>query len=298
MGGHGSLAPQFRFWRLGPQRTWVLDRPRFLGILNLTPDSFSDGGRFDSAEAAVQAGLDALDAGADGLDLGGESTRPGAQRMPAEIQIRRVLPVMRRLLKARPQASLSIDTTLSEVAAAALDAGAVAINDVSAGMEDPGMLPLAARAGCGVVLMHRLRPPDGDSFSHQYAVAPDYLAGGGVVSVVERFLAGRAAAAIAAGVDSRAILIDPGLGFGKTVMQNLDLIRATPRLADLGYPILSALSRKSFVAKGAGIDPDLPPVDRDRATVVLSQLHLRLGASVFRVHDVPGHVRTLRPNGS
>lgn len=298
MRGEGSPAPNFRFWRLGPHRAWVLDRPRFLGILNLTPDSFSDGGRFASVEAAVQAGLDMLDAGADGLDLGGESTRPGAQRTPAEIQIRRVLPVLRRLIKLRPQASLSVDTTLSEVAAAALDAGAVAINDVSAGLEDPGMLPLAGRAGCGLVLMHRLRPPEGDSFSHQYALAPDYSAGGDVVSVVERFLAGRAAAAIAAGVDSRAIMLDPGLGFGKTVIQNLNLIRATSRLADLGYPILSALSRKSFVAKCAGIDPDLPPVLRDGATLVLSQLHLRLGASVCRVHDVPGHVRVLRPIGA
>lgn len=266
-----------------------------MAILNLTPDSFSDGGSYPTVEAAVEAAAAAVRDGADSLDLGGESTRPGAPRVEAAEQIRRVVPVIQ-AIRARggPLATIpvTVDTTRAEVAAAALDAGADAINDVSAGLEDPAMLPLAATRGVGVILMHRLRPPGEDCYSDQYRKDPVYA--GGVVAAVREFLAGRAAAAEAAGVAREAIVLDPGLGFGKTVEQNLELVRRTGEIAALGYPVLSGLSRKSFVGRAGGHSPDDPPRERVAATVGLSVAHLLAGASIFRVHDVALHVRALR----
>ncbi len=282
-------------WRLGPDRWLDLSRPAVMAILNLTPDSFSDGGSYPTVEAAVEAAAAAVRDGANSLDLGGESTRPGAPRVETDEQIRRVVPVIRAIrAQAGPlgEIPITVDTTRAEVAAAALDAGADAINDVSAGLEDEGMLSLAAARGVGVVLMHRLRPPGEDSYSDRYQKDPVYP--GGVVAVVREFLAGQAAAAEAAGVARGAIVLDPGLGFGKTVEQNLELIRRTGEIAALGYPVLSGLSRKSFVGRAGGHAPDDPPRERAAATVGLSVAHLLAGASIFRVHDVGMHARALR----
>ncbi|MBL0927033.1 MAG: dihydropteroate synthase [Phycisphaerales bacterium] len=267
----------------------ALDRPVILGILNITPDSFSDGGRFLDPAAAAARARTLVDEGADILDVGGESTRPGAVRVPPEEQIARVLPVLRAVRAAGIDTPISIDTTRADVARAALDAGAAIINDVSAGAEDPGVLPLAAERACGLILMHRLRPPDADRYSTQYAAAPDYDAQGGVVAAVRAFLSRRLSAAIEAGVDAAHVVLDPGLGFGKSVDQNYALIRATPDLAGLGRPLLSAASRKSFLA-GPG---DAGPASRLEASIAVSVAHWLAGVRLFRVHDPGSHRRAL-----
>lgn len=282
-------------WRISPSLSWSLHRPHLLAILNLTPDSFSDGGTIAGPDDAARAAEAALAAGADGLDVGGESTRPGAERVDGAEQIRRTVPAIEAVRRAVGRSPvITIDTTLAPVARAALDAGADAINDVSAGTDDPDLLLLAAERGCGVVLMHRLARPARDVYSHQYAAAPDYSSRGGVVGSVRAFLRSRLEAAAGAGIAPECVLLDPGLGFGKTVEQNLQLIAGTPELLCLGRPILSGASRKSFTAKAAGLDTALPPPQRVNATVGLSVAHLARGARVFRVHDVAAHVAALR----
>lgn len=279
-------------WRLSASRIWTLDRPRVLGILNITPDSFSDGGQNLDVKNALRAGERMLALGVDGLDIGGESTRPGAHRVDATEQMRRVVPVIAELRKSLGNAfAITIDTTLSAVAAAALDAGADAINDVSAGDDDPAIFTLAARRSCGLVLMHRLRPPANDSYSTAYAQPPPYPEG--VMETVRSFLKAKSENAKSAGVWKEAIAIDPGLGFGKSVEQNLELIRRTGELASLGYPVLSGISRKSFTARAAGLPADTPPAQRVAASVHLSVEHFRAGARIFRVHDVGEHVEAL-----
>jgi dihydropteroate synthase len=277
---------------MSPSRVLVLDRPRIMGVLNLTPDSFYAGSRV-SAAGAVRAAAEALAAGADLLDLGGESTRPGAARVSADEQVRRTAGAI-----AAVRASLgdgfgiTIDTTLTEVARAAFDAGADALNDVAGGTEDPGLLPLCARQRRGVILMHRRLPPERDAYSTDYPAEPAF--DGGVVESVRSFLEARAGEARAAGIDGRAIVVDPGLGFGKSVAQNLELIAGTPRLASLGYPVLSALSRKSFTAAAAGLPEGSPPEARLAPTLALSLEHVRRGAAIVRVHDVGAHAAALR----
>jgi dihydropteroate synthase len=283
---------QPQVWQVGSARSVALDRPRLIAILNLTPDSFFDGGRQTTVSSAIEAAERSLAEGADALDLGGESTRPGASRISADEQISRVIPVLKAIrsqsgpLSAIP---ISIDTTLAPVAQAALDAGADAINDVSAGLEDPSILTVAAAHGAGLILMHRLVPPGQDSYSDRYANPPEY---GDVVRETREFLSQRAEAAIAAGVDRRSIVIDPGLGFGKTVEQNLELIRRTGDIAVLGFPVLSGVSRKSFVGRAAG-QGDSGPGERLEGTLALSVAHLAAGARLFRVHDVAAHERAL-----
>jgi len=280
-------------WFAGPNKTLRLDRPRVMAILNLTPDSFFDGGLYPTLDHALRAADRAVLDGADLLDIGGESTRPGAPRTDPDEQLRRVLPLIRAIrTAAEPLSSIpiSIDTTRVEVARAALDAGADAINDISGGTDDPDILPLAAQRSAGIVLMHRLVPPPQDSYSDRYAEPPAY---NDVVGDVGGFLAGRAAAAVDAGIRAGAIVLDPGLGFGKTVEQNLDLIRRTPELVRLGYPILSAASRKSFVGRAAGLGTSTPK-DRLPASIALSVAHYLAGASIFRVHDVAPQVQALR----
>lgn len=270
-----------RAWRFTGGEV-LLDRPRIMAIVNVTPDSFYDGGRLSSVEEAVAAAALAVESGADVLDVGGESTRPGSAAVSAEEQIRRVAPVIEGIRRAGIACPVSVDTTRAEVARAALDAGAGIINDVSAGTDDPAVLRVAAERGAGLVLMHRLVRPEKDRYSDRYESPPGY---GDVVAEVREYLAGRARAAIAAGVDPAAIVIDPGLGFGKTVEQNLELIRRTNELAGLGFPVLSALSRKSFVGR-VSLGRDSTPDERLGGTVGLSVVHLLAGASVFRVHDV------------
>lgn len=284
---------QIRVWRASRGRVWVLDAPRVVGVLNVTPDSFSDGGMHASVDDALRCGERMLSAGASGLDVGGESTRPGAGRVSAQEQIARVVPVIRALRGGLGDGFvISVDTTLSQVAAAALGEGADAINDVSGGQDDAGMFALAARHGAGLVIMHRLRPPALDVYSTGYSVAPEYA--GGVVSAVCEHLRLRAEQACVAGVASESILLDPGLGFGKSVAQNLELIGGTGAVCGLGFGVLSALSRKSFTVPAAGLAEGTPPRERVWASVGLSIAHLYAGARVFRVHDVAEHVQALR----
>lgn len=269
-----------------------------MAILNATPDSFSDGGRhLDPARAAAAAARFVAD-GADMLDVGGESTRPGAARVDEAEQIRRVVGVIEAVRTAGVAVPISVDTTRRAVAEAALDAGADAINDVSGGEEDShragGTLGLAAERGCGIVLMHRLAPPGEDRFSDSYDAPPEY---GDVVAEVAGYLAQRADAAVAAGCDRSAVVLDPGLGFGKTVEQNADLARETARLCSLGCPILAAASRKSFVGRlsmGPGDTEPAPPEGRLGGSVAFSIVQMLGGARLFRVHDVREQAEALR----
>lgn len=271
-------------WQVAPGVGVNLDRPRLMGILNVTPDSFSDGGRFADAAQAAEEGLRLLEDGADLLDIGGESTRPGAEAVPVDEQIRRIVPVIERIHARRPEALISVDTTQSAVAEAALSAGATIINDVSAGRDDPELLGLAAERRCGLILMHRRSVPRDDSFSDQYgADAPEY---GNVVEEVRTFLEERVAAATAAGVSESALIVDPGLGFGKTVEQNFELIRSMAALAGLGAGVLGAASRKSFLGAATGV---ATPRDRLAGSLAAAAAMFVRGVRLFRVHDVEAH---------
>jgi len=246
-----------------------------MGILNVTPDSFSDGGRHLDPDAAVAHGLRMLDEGADILDIGGESTRPGSDPVPPEEQQRRVLDVIRRLRERLPASvPLSIDTTWASVARAALASGADWINDTSAGLDDPDMLPLAAELQVPIVLMHRRGVP------RTMQDAPQYR---DVVAEVRDHLAARAEAALAAGVRPEAILLDPGIGFGKTLEHNLALMANLGSLVELGFPIVLGASRKRFLG---ALCKDVPPEQRLAATCATTALGVMQGVSIFRVHDV------------
>ncbi len=273
------------FWAINHERAIHMDRPFLIGVLNITPDSFSDGGAYNAPIQAVDRAKQMLGEGADALDIGGESTRPGAQRIGANEQIARVCPVIESIRAAGITLPITIDTTRAGVARAALDAGADAINDVSAGAEDEGMLALAAERRCGLILMHRERSPELDRFSDQYDHPP--VRGSVTHRVVDALGAARDRA-VRAGVAHECIMLDPGLGFGKDVQQNLELIGTTPRLVALGRPVLSALSRKSFVGR-ISLDRDSSPDERLEGTLACSVLHLSGGACAFRVHDVAPH---------
>jgi len=274
-------------WSIGRDEEIPLDRPVLMGVLNVTPDSFSDGGCFLDPAAAVDHALRLIDEGAAIIDIGGESTRPGAARVEAAKQIRRVAPVIERLHEARPDVAISIDTTRRMVAEAGLDAGARIINDVAAATEDESIADLAAERGCGLILMHRLRPPDADVYSHRYREKPVY---DDVVRDVRDFLARRIDAVTARGIEHRRIVIDPGLGFGKTVEQNYELIARTGEFASLGRPLLSAASRKSFVGVASGVEG---AARRVHGSLAVSVAHYLAGVRVFRVHDVAAHRETL-----
>jgi dihydropteroate synthase len=278
-------------WHLRPGVSVALSGPRVVAIVNATPDSFAHGAGVD-ARATVDCALRAIDDGADVIDIGGESTRPGAAAVSEQEELQRVLPVIRAVRAQRGVAAsipITIDTTKAGVARAALDAGADAVNDISAGT-DPLMLPLVASRGVGIILMHRVTTPERDSYSDAYRAAPMT---GDVVDAVAAFLSLRVRAAVDAGIPRERIVIDPGLGFGKTVAQNLTLIHRTPELVErVGLPVLSALSRKSFVGR-VGLGRDSTPGERLPATLALSTLHLTLGARLFRVHDVAAHRQAL-----
>ena len=248
--------------------------PVLFGILNVTPDSFSDGGDFLDPEAAARRAEALLDEGADVVDVGGESTRPGSDPVTEEEERRRVVPVVRRILEARPEALVSVDTYRARTAEAALDAGARIVNDVTALRGDPRMAALVADAGCPVVLMHMLGRPK------TMQKEPTY---GDVVREVRDFLAGRAEHAIAAGVDAENIVLDPGIGFGKTLEHNLALLRHLGAIVDLGYPVLLGASRKRFIGSITGSGR---AKDRVFGTVATTVLGYERGAAMFRVHDV------------
>ncbi len=278
-------------WRIGPETELDLSTPQIMGILNLTPDSFSDGGQHDTIEAAAAHAERMVLDGAAIIDVGGESTRPGAERIDAAEQIRRVVPVIE-AIRSRTDIPISIDTTLAEVARAAIDSGATIINDVSAGVEDQAMLPLASERRCGIVLMHRLCPPDEDSWSDQYSEDPQY--GDDVVGSVLAWLFARAIVAMEVGISSASICLDPGLGFGKTVLQNWQLIAGSERLAAINYPVLAASSRKSFVGAVTGIEQ---PEQRDEASVAVAAMQYAAGLRLFRVHNVSAHRHALAQLG-
>jgi dihydropteroate synthase len=244
--------------------------PKLMGIVNVTPDSFSDGGLFLSAEAAIAHGRELAGQGAGVLDVGGESTRPGAEEVPTEEEIARVEPVVAGLRKA---ASVSIDTSKAAVARAALDAGATIVNDVTALRHDPEIAALCAERRAGLVLMHM----QGDPRTMQEN--PTYE---DVVDDVKAFLAERLEVAVAAGVDEERIWLDPGIGFGKTLDHNLELLRRLDELRALGRPLVVGTSRKSFIGRvdGSGVD------DRIGGTIASSVLAAAEGADVLRVHDV------------
>lgn len=293
--GTGLSSETGQIWQINARRAIRLDRPFCIGILNVTPDSFSDGGMLGSVGAAVDRARAIVDEGGDGLDIGGESTRPGAGRVSVEEQIARVVPVIEGIRKAGIELPITIDTTRAAVAAAGLDAGGDAINDVSGGGEDAGMLGLAAERGCGIILMHRETTPERDRYSDEYEDG-DRPIGDGVVGHVVGHVVGALekarARAVDAGVDRGCVVLDPGLGFGKDVGQNLGLIRGTGLIVGLGSPVLSALSRKSFVGR-VSLGRDSDPSERLAGTLGLSVLHLSMGAMMFRVHDVGEHRESL-----
>jgi len=248
-----------------------LDRPRLMGILNVTPDSFSDGGRFLSTQKAVSHALHMQESGADLIDVGGESTRPGAQDVSGQEELDRVIPVIESIV-AQTDIPVSVDTSKPEVMREAARAGACMINDVYA-LRRPGALEMAAQLGLPVCLMHM----QGEPRSMQQA--PHYE---DVVAEVEVFLLERAAACEAAGLQRTNILLDPGFGFGKRLDHNLALFRALPRLAARGFPLLVGLSRKSMLDQLTGRAID----ERLAGSLTLAVLAARAGASVIRVHDV------------
>ncbi|MCD4823128.1 MAG: dihydropteroate synthase [Phycisphaerae bacterium] len=254
----------------------ILNSPRHggavvMGILNVTPDSFSDGGDFLSPADAIAQASQMIADGADIIDIGAESTRPGSQRISADEQIRRLREVLPAVCKAG--AIVSIDTTLAAVAEFALDSGAKIINDISAGREDAAMLPLAAKRGTPICLMHMLGQPA------TMQAAPQYR---DVVAEVCDFLAGRIAAAEAAGVPRERCIVDPGIGFGKTTEHNLALLAGVSVLAELGCPVLVGPSRKRFIGDLTN-QPD--PASRLGGTIAACLGAYEAGASIFRVHD-------------
>ena len=277
-------------WQLGRDRSIDLSSPCVMGILNATPDSFHDGrSDFMDTERLLEHALDMLREGARIIDVGGESTRPGSDRVDPLEQCRRTTPLIEELAR-RESVLLSIDTTHARVAEAALDAGAVIVNDVSGGTEDPALLSLVAERGCGIVLMHRLAPPGSDVYSHEYRSDPDYGTGG-VVCAVEAFLQARMEAAFSAGIEPHQVLLDPGLGFGKSVEQNLELIRGLPRLrSNLGRPLLVGASRKSFIGALLG---GRPPAERLFGSLAVAVRAVESGASVIRTHDVGSTIDSL-----
>jgi len=261
---------------------WVGTRPRVIGILNLTPDSFSDGGRLTTVEDALRAAGRMLAQGADGLDLGGQSTRPGANDVGPQEEARRVLPAMAAIRAAHPEAILSVDTFRAPVAAAALEAGADWINDVGGGRRDPAILKVVAAADCPYVLMHSR----GDSTSMD-----DLAIYGDVVLEVRQELLEGSGRAMAAGIRRERLIWDPGLGFAKTTEQNLELLRRLSELSGDGFPVLVGPSRKRFI--GAVLEEPRPRARLWGTAAVCGQA-IAAGAAILRVHDVGPIVQVVR----
>ena len=290
------MRPRYR-WQLRSRSLVLGERTLIMGVVNVTPDSFSDGGSFLSPDKAVEHALRLLEEGADMLDLGGESTRPGAHvsgeepapetrgkpSVSAEEELRRVLPVLEGVLRARPEAIVSVDTYKSTVAEVAVAAGAEIVNDVSAFQWDCQMAPVCAALKCGVVLMHTRGTPE------QWRKLPFEPK---LVSLVEHELANRVQVALEAGVEGARLVLDPGFGFGKNFEQNYPLLAHLEQLQQLGFPLLAGSSRKSFVGRSISqrTGQDTPPSSRlygSLAAMVAAILH---GAHIVRVHDVKASV--------
>jgi dihydropteroate synthase len=258
-----------------------------MGVLNVTPDSFSDGGRYLHAQDAVAHGVELVQEGAAIVDVGGESTRPGAEPVASEEQLRRVLPVIEQLAHRLPTAEISIDTSSATVAAAALAAGAHMLNDVTALHGDPEMAAVVADAGVECCLMHMLGEPRTMQRGADGVGAPRYR---DVVADVKAFLEERMNWAVSQGIAETQLLLDPGIGFGKTAAHNLELLRRLDELAQLGRPLVIGTSRKSFLgrvaADAAGQEQPVDVAQRLPGTIATNVLAFERGASVFRVHDV------------
>jgi dihydropteroate synthase len=266
-------------WKVGDRWLTNVDHTLVMGVLNVTPDSFSDGGAFLRCDAAVSRGLTMVAQGADIVDIGGESTRPGAPVVTIDEELARTIPVVASL--AAEGVVVSIDTMKPEIAEAAMEAGALIINDIS-GLANPGMAQVAADKRAGLVLMHMQGVPA------TMQVAPTYA---DVVSEVEAYLDSAVAAALVAGVDRSSIAIDPGIGFGKTLTHNLELLAATTRLAQRGFPLLIGVSRKRFLGDLASIPA---PKDRDAVSASLGAHLAAEGCGILRVHDVEATRASLR----
>ena len=266
------MPKQSKGWPRATPFPWVL------GIVNVTPDSFSDGGRFLDAAHAIDHGLRMREEGADLVDVGGESTRPGAAAVSFEDELRRVIPVVEAL--AREAIAVSVDTMKPEVMRAAIDAGCAVVNDVNA-FRAPGAIEAVARSGVGLIVMHMLGAPA------TMQQAPHYE---DVVAEVGAFLRERARALEAAGVDPGRIVLDPGFGFGKTLEHNRQLFRALPVLASMGYPVLAGVSRKRMIGEITG----RPLEERAAGSVAAALLAVQNGARLVRVHDVKETVDAIR----
>lgn len=277
-------------WRLRTRSLELGRRTLVMGVLNVTPDSFSDGGKFLSREHAVGHALEMLDGGAEMVDIGGESTRPGApvaeSGISAEKELDRILPVIQDILSQNPQAILSVDTYKAEVARVVVEAGAEIVNDVSALRWDPLMTATIAELGCGVVMMHsRGRPEEWRTLPH----SPD------IVSEVKTDLRAWSFAAVAAGIARDRIVLDPGFGFGKKFEGNYPLLARFGELRELGFPLLSGTSRKSFIGRTlASEGHDAPPDQRLYGTLATVSASVLQGAHIVRVHDVRPAVQAAR----
>jgi dihydropteroate synthase len=270
-----------RLWKIGDKVVDLSTQGMIMGVLNITPDSFSDGGEFFGTDAAVDRGIQIASEGADIIDIGGESTRPGAESVSAEEELKRVIPVIEELFS-KIDIPISIDTSKSEVAKAALDAGASIINDVTAGRNDEKMLPLAATRNAALVLMHMQGEPRTMQKNPQY---------GDVVREVADFFRQQYACAIQCGVDPMRLAFDPGIGFGKTLEHNLSLLKNLKQLRVQDRPLVVGVSRKSFLGKLIGsneMSARLTP------TLAFTPILRSGGADVLRVHDVKENVTALR----
>ncbi|MDX1447524.1 MAG: dihydropteroate synthase, partial [Acidimicrobiia bacterium] len=259
-----------RFWRVR-DRVITLHRPVLMGVVNTTPDSFSDGGLYSTIDAAIAHGLALAAAGADIVDVGGESTRPGADPVDADTEAARVLPVVRHL--ADQGLAVSVDTMKPEVAGAALEAGAVIVNDVS-GLGSPEMRAVVAEAGAGAIVMHMQGSPRTMQDDPYYE---------DVVGEIQEFLAARVRLAIADAIPEECLAVDPGIGFGKTLEHNLTILDRLSAFGELGRPLVLGSSRKRFLGSITGHET---PADRDFASAVAAAVGVVRGADVIRVHDV------------
>lgn len=270
---------QAALWKVGGNIIDLTNRAMIMGVLNVTPDSFSDGGEFFATEVAVKHGIEMARQGADIVDVGGESTRPGAKSTSSNEEMNRVLPVLEQISRS-VLVHLSIDTSKAAVARAAIASGASIINDVTGGRGDPAMLPLAAEKGVALILMHMQGTPE------TMQTNPTY---NDVVREVADFFRQQFAQAVSCGVDPLCIAFDPGIGFGKTVAHNLELLANLPLLRVENRPLVVGVSRKSFLKKISGL-----PADRTSATIALTSLLRARGANVLRVHDVAQNANALR----
>jgi dihydropteroate synthase len=265
-------------WKIGGTTLDLTSRAILMGVLNVTPDSFSDGGQFFATEAAVKHGVEMAQHGAEIIDVGGESTRPGSSPISAEEELDRVLPVIEQINRSvRPY--ISIDTSKAAVARAALASGATIINDITGGRGDPAMFSLAAEKGVGLIIMHMQGMPQTMQRNPNY---------NDVVAEVAEFFRQQFREAVRSGVDPMTIAFDPGIGFGKTVAHNLELLANLPRLRIENRPLVVGVSRKSFLGKISGGG------DAVSATVAMTSLLRERGAHVLRVHDVMPNIHALR----